>query len=185
MCSSDLDPKRDVKLVANGGGPEGYGTLLTGQVDATISEQPFATQVEADGKGKVLARGWKYLPRYHTGSVIAGQRLIDEDPELLRRILRAYYRIYTEAKANYDEYIPWLQEQNPDLDPKIVEQAIRAEDDIWDANPDVDPEAIRETQEIEVREGNQKEVFPFEDVIDLRFIPKEYVKPFSYEVGER
>jgi len=174
-----VDPDKDVTTVANGVFEAAYGSLLTGQVDATIIHQPFPALGEIEGKTKTLARGWDYLPTYHTGVVIAGTGLIDRDPDLLTRGLRAYFKSYTEAKANYPEYVPWLKTQLK-LNPEAVQRAIEQEDEIWDSNPAVDPFAIAETQKIEIANGYQKEAFDPAKFLDQRFIPTEYVKPFSY-----
>lgn len=179
LRENGLDPDRDVTLYANGTYELAYGTLISGQVDATIIHQPFPALAELEGEGKTLARGWDYLPTYHTGVLIAGDDVIANDPDLLERGLRAYFRSYTYAKENYDEYIPWLQAQLH-LEPEAVRQAILQEDGIWDNNPAVDPQAIADTQAVEIELSNQAEPYDAEKFIDQRFIPQEYVKPFVY-----
>lgn len=174
-----IDPDRDVTLVANGVYESAFGSLQTGQVDATIIHQPFPALGEIQGVSHTLARGWDYLPTYHTGVLIAGTALIDGDPDLLTRGLRAYFKSYTEAKGNYPDYVPWLKSRLK-IDPEAVQRAIDQEDEIWDANPAIDPFAIVETQKIEIANGYQKEIFDEAKFLDLRFIPTEYVKPFSY-----
>ncbi|MEU6129525.1 ABC transporter substrate-binding protein [Saccharopolyspora sp. NPDC047091] len=174
-----LDADRDVALVNNGINEQAYGTLSTGQVDATIIHQPFPALGEFEGEAVTLARAWDYLPEYHTGVLISGDDVIREHPDVLRRALRAYFASYTDAKANYATYVPWLQGKLK-LAPEAVARAIRQEDDVWDANPDVDPAAIRHSQEIEVEVGNQDRIYDAERFIDLRFIPQEFRKPFTY-----
>lgn len=179
LRENGIDPAKDVTLFAAGTYQQAYGALISGQVDATIIHQPFPAMAELEGEGKTLARGWDYLPTYHTGVLIAGNDVIANDPDLLRRGLRAYFRSYTYAKANYGEYLPWLQKQLH-LNPQAVANAIRQEDDIWDSNPAIDRKAIADTQAVEIALGNQKEPYDAEKFIDDRFIPQEYVKPFSY-----
>jgi len=179
LVRNGLDPRRDVTLFGNGSTQQAYGTLISGQVDATIIHQPFAALGELEKTSRTLARGWDYLPTYHTGVLIAGDRLIANDPDLLRRGLRAYFKSYTYAKANYPEYLPWLQARLK-LNPRAVELALRQEDDVWDNNPDVDPVAIQDTQRIEIEQQNQKAPYDAKKYIDLRFVPREYVKPFQY-----
>jgi ABC-type nitrate/sulfonate/bicarbonate transport system substrate-binding protein len=179
LRENGVDPAKDVTLFAAGTNQQAYGALISGQVDATIIHQPFPALGELEGESKTLARGWDYLPTYHTGVLIAGNDVIANDPDLLERGLRAYFRSYTYAKEHHDEYIPWLQAQLH-IDPEAVRQAIKQEDDIWDNNPAVDPKAIADTQEVEIQLGNQKEPYDAAAFIDERFIPKEYVKPFAY-----
>jgi ABC-type nitrate/sulfonate/bicarbonate transport system substrate-binding protein len=179
LAKNGLDAKHDVTYIANGVTEQAYGTLTTGQVDATIIHQPFAALGELEGVSTTLARGWDYLPTYHTGALIAGDDIIKNNPDVLVRGLRAYFKSYDYAKHHYDDYIPWLQKQLK-IDPRAVKLAIEQEDDIWDANPAVDPVAIEDTQKLEIEWGNQKQVFDPKTFLDLRFIPQEYVKPFSY-----
>ncbi|SEB61976.1 ABC transporter substrate-binding protein [Rhodococcus koreensis] len=170
----------DVSFIANGVNEQAYGTLTTGQVDATIIHQPFPALGELDGKSVTLARGWDYLPTYHTGVLIAGNDVINDDPELLRRGLSAYFKSYTYAKEHYDEYLPWLQAKLGTIDPKAVELALQQEDDIWDNNPAIDPVAIADTQDVEIAVGFQDARYDADKYIDTQFIPQEYVKDFSY-----
>jgi ABC-type nitrate/sulfonate/bicarbonate transport system substrate-binding protein len=170
----------EVTFVNAGTNDQAYGAILAGTVDASIIHQPFPSLGELEGETTTLARGWDYLPSYHTGALIASDATIADDPDLLERALRAYFTSYTYAKEHYDEYLPWLQEQLDTIDPEAVAEAIEAEDVIWDANPDVDFDAIKETQRIEIEVGNQDDYYDAEQFIDLRFIPQEFVKPFSY-----
>ncbi|MFB9951909.1 ABC transporter substrate-binding protein [Rhizobium puerariae] len=179
LRENGVDPDKDVTLFAAGTNQQAYGALISGQVDATIIHQPFPALAELEGEGKTLARGWDYLPTYHTGVLIAGNDVLAKDPDLVERGLRAYFRSYTYAKAHYDEYIPWLQKQLH-LNPEAVANAIRQEDDIWDNNPAIDRKAIADTQAVEIALGNQDAPYDAEKFIDERFIPKDYVKPFSY-----
>lgn len=175
----------DVTLVNAGVFEQAYGAVTSGTVDASIIHQPFPALGELEGETVTLARGWDYLPTYHTGALIASDDTIANDPDLLERTLRAYFTSYTYAKEHYDEYLPWLKKQLKTIDPEAVAEAIAAEDEIWDNNPDVDFDAIKATQAIEIEVGNQDDYYDAEKFIDLRFIPKEFVKPFSYPEAKK
>ncbi|WP_203580193.1 ABC transporter substrate-binding protein [Microbacterium hibisci] len=170
----------DVTLVESGVQETAYGALSTGQVDATIIHQPFAALGELEGKSVTLARGWEYLPTYQTGDLIAGDVTIANEPEVLEAGLRVYYRAYEYAKANYDDYIPWLQEKLSTIDPEAVRQAIELEDVIWEGNAAIDLEAIEESQRIEIEVGHQDDYYDAEKYIDLSHVPEEYVYDFVY-----
>jgi ABC-type nitrate/sulfonate/bicarbonate transport system substrate-binding protein len=180
LAANGVDPDKDVKFVADGVNQQAYGALTTGQVDATIIHQPFPALGQLQGKSVTLARGWDYLPTYHTGVLIAGNDVIDKNPDLLRHGLRAYFTAYTYAKEHYDEYLPWLKSKLGTIDPQAVEAALKQEDDIWDDNPAIDPKAISDTQDIEISVGFQNTRYDADKYIDTRFIPQEFVKPFSY-----
>lgn len=53
--------KNDVTYLANGVNDAAYASLTSGQVDATIIHEPFASLAETEGTGKILAKGWDYL----------------------------------------------------------------------------------------------------------------------------
>src|SRR5699024_10020765 len=67
LTENGLDPDDDVTLIANGTHQEAYASLTNGQVDATIIHEPWVSYAENEGTGKLLARGWDYLPTFHTG----------------------------------------------------------------------------------------------------------------------
>lgn len=180
LSANGVNPDTDVKFVADGVNQQAYGALTTGQVDATIIHQPFPALGQLQGKSVTLARGWDYLPTYHTGVLIAGDNAIKNDPELLRKGLRAYFTAYTYAKEHYDEYLPWLKSKLSTIDPQAVELALQQEDDIWDNNAAIDPKAIQDTQDTEISVGFQNSRYDADKYIDTRFIPQEFVKPFSY-----
>ncbi|MCX4098213.1 ABC transporter substrate-binding protein [Nocardia sp. alder85J] len=180
LAADGLDPNKDVKFVADGVNQQAYGALTTGQVDATIIHQPFPALGQLQGRSTTLARGWDYLPTYHTGVLIAGDDVIKNHPDLLKNGLRAYFTAYTYAKEHYDEYLPWLKSKLPTIDPQAVELALKQEDDIWDDNPAIDPKAIQDTQDTEISVGFQSSRYDAGKYIDTRFIPQEFVKPFSY-----
>ncbi|MEQ6896071.1 ABC transporter substrate-binding protein [Microbacterium sp. KR10-403] len=170
----------DVTTVASGVNETAYGAVTTGRVDATIIHQPFAALGEIEGTTTTLARGWEYLPTYQTGDLIAGTKTIADQPELLRKTLKAYYESYDYAKAHYDEYLPWLKKHLPSINPDAVAKAISLEDVIWEDNANLDLDAIDASQDIEIEVGHQKERYDTRKYVDLDFIPKEFVKPFTY-----
>lgn len=170
----------EVTTVASGVFDAAYGAVTTGQVDATIIHQPFAALGELEGKTTTLARGWDYLPTYQTGDIIAGTKTITEDPELLRKALEAYFTAYDYAKTHYDEYVPWLTKKLPSIAPEAIEKAIDLEDVIWENNAALDLDAVDESQDIEIAVGHQDKRFDVEKYTDLRFVPEEFVKEFSY-----
>src|SRR5699024_5221237 len=107
LNQNGIDPEKDVELVANNSYQTAYATLTSGEVDATIIHQPYATVAEKDGTGHVLAKTWEFLPDYHTGVLVASQRMIDEQPEVVEPILEVYFYANQYAKTHMDEFIPW------------------------------------------------------------------------------
>jgi len=163
--------KNDVTYVANGVNDAAFASLTSGQVAATIIHEPFASLAEATGKGKLLAKGWDYLPNFHTGVLAARNDFIDEHPELLEKLLRAYFKSQEYAKSNLDEYKAYFLTKVK-IDPEAVNKAFEREEVLWENNPDVDLKALEETQQIQVDLGFQDKIYDTDKIVDLRFIPK-------------
>ncbi len=121
----------EVTLVANGAYQDAYATLLSGEVDATIIHNPFAALAEAEGTGHALGRAWDYIPDYYTGTIIASNTIIQNEPEKLQRFLIAYYQVHEKVKNEYfDEFIEWAAQQM-NTTPEIMKKAVNSEIDVW------------------------------------------------------
>ncbi|MFB9273735.1 ABC transporter substrate-binding protein [Cohnella cellulosilytica] len=163
--------KNDVTYLANGVNEAAYASLTSGQVDATIIHEPFASLAEIEGTGKILAKGWDYLPTFHTGVLASRKDFIDEHPDLVEKLLRAYFKSQEYAKSNLDEYKEFFL-QNVKIDAGAVDKAFERENVLWENNPDVDLNALQDTQQVQVDLGFQDQVYEVKDLLDLRFIPK-------------
>ncbi len=121
----------EVTLVANGAYQDAYATFLSGEVDATIIHNPFAILAESDGIGHILGRAWDYIPDYYTGTIIASNKIIENEPEKLQRFITAYYQVHEQVKNEYfDEFIDWAaQKMNTTSD--IMRRAVNSEIDVW------------------------------------------------------
>ena len=121
----------NVDLIANGVYQTAYASLTSGEVDATIIHNPYAALAEADGTGHILGRAWDYIPDYYTGTIIASNNFIENEPEKLQRFLTAYYQVHEEVKNDYfDEFVAWAaKEMNTSGD--VMRQAIESEIDVW------------------------------------------------------
>lgn len=161
----------DVTYIANGSHEAAFASLEANQVAATIIHEPFASMVESTGKGKLLATGWDYLPNFHTGVLAANQDFIDEKPELLEKLLRAYFKSQQYAKDNLDEFKEYYL-ANATIEPDILDQALEREMVLWENNPDVNLDNLMETQQIQLELGFQEEIYDLENIVDLRFIPQ-------------
>ena len=121
----------EVTLVANGAYQDAYATLLSGEVDATIIHNPYAALAEAEGTGHILGRAWDYIPDYYTGTIIASNDIIENEPEKLQRFITAYYQVHEEVKNKYfDEFVEWAAKQM-NTTPEVMKKAVDSEIDVW------------------------------------------------------
>lgn len=137
----------DVTLVANGVYTDAYATLTSGEVDATIIHNPYAVLAQNEGKGHPLGRAWDYIPDYYTGTIIASDKIINEDPEKLQRFITAYYKVHEEVKNEYfDEFIDWAAEYM-NTEPELLKEAVEAEIDVWSDYPVIPEDRLQKTVE--------------------------------------
>lgn len=163
-------PADQVSFVANGVNAAALATLENGSVQATILHEPFASLAEATGKGKVVAAGYDYLPRFHTGVIVARNGFIAESPDTVRRFLRAYFRSNAYAKAHLEEYKAFYASRLK-VAPQVVQAAVARELPIWANDPQVSLEAVNETQQIQLALGFQPQIYDAAKFIDTRFVP--------------
>lgn len=164
--------KDDVTLVANGVNDAAYASLTSGQVDATIIHEPFVSLAEISGKGKLLAKGWDYLPNFHTGVLVAGSDFVEKHSDVVEKLLRAYFKSQEYAKSHLNEYKTYFLTQVK-VDSKAVDKAFERELVLWENKPDIDKQALQETQQIQVDLGFQDKIYDVDKILDLRFIPKQ------------
>lgn len=165
-----LDPEKDVTLIANGSHQQAYASLESGQVDATIIHQPFVVLAEKKGVGKLLARGWDYLPTFHTGVLVASNDLIQNHPDIVKKLIETYFKANEYAKNNIDELLEFgTKYMNIDRD--ILRKALESEMDIWENKPELDLKALDDTQNIQIELGFQDEKYDLDKIIDTRFLP--------------
>ncbi len=172
LSKNGIDPEKDVELVANGVRQEAYATFTSGEVDATVIHQPFATLAEKEGTGHVLAKTWEFIPDYTTGVLVASNRLIEEQPEAIERILEVYFYANEYCKKNFDRFIPWASSYL-NLDETTTKETIESEIVLWENDPIIDLNRLQVTEDLLFKYGMQKESFQVsEGVVDSRFAEK-------------
>ena len=148
MLESEGLGEDDVELVANGIYQGAYASFTSGEVDATIIHNPYAALAEAEGTGHILGRAWDYIPDYYTGTLIASDRIINEEPEKLQRVITAYYKVHEEVKNEYfDEFIAWAAEKM-NTDEEVMRNAVESEIDVWTDYPVIPVDRVNNTIDI-------------------------------------
>lgn len=138
----------DVTLVANGAYQDAYATLTSGSVDATIIHNPYAVIAENEGVGNILGRAWDYIPDYYTGTIIASDSIIKNEPEKLQKFITAYYKVHEAVKNEYfDEFVAWASEEmNTSED--VLRKAVESEIDVWLDYPVIPVDRVKTTLSI-------------------------------------
>lgn len=171
LAQNGIDPKKDVEIVANGFYQTAYATLTSGEVDATIIHQPYATLAEEDGVGHALAKTWEFLPDYHTGVLVATEKMINEQPDVVERVLEVYFYANNYAKTHIDEFIPWAAKYL-NVDEDTARKAIEAEIVLWENDPIVDTKRLQVTEDLLAKYGMQRESYKVDGVVNNTFAEK-------------
>lgn len=170
LRENGLDPLKDVTLINNGVYQAGLASLESRQVDATIIHEPFVSIVEAKGTGKLLAKGWTYLPTFHTGVLVASNNFIKKHPDLVKKLITVYFKANTYAKNHPDELLDFGSKYL-NVDRQILKVALEREKVIWENKPQVDLEALADTQKVQLELGFQDQIYDVKKILDLRFLP--------------
>lgn len=105
----NLDPGKDVQILAIGGGPTRIAALVSGRVDSAILNNIEKIPAEKAGMKSLLFTG-QYL-RQPVGGLGAGVQRTAEKREEIRRSLRAMYRALTIMKADRNRIKPVFEKR--------------------------------------------------------------------------
>ena len=94
----NMDPSKDVKILAIGGGPTRIAALVSGHIDAVILNNIEKLPAERAGMKPLLFTG-QYLRQPVGGLGASAQNMADKRDEI-RRSIRAVYRTLTVMKAD-------------------------------------------------------------------------------------
>lgn len=162
--------EKDVTLVANGSYQPAYASLQSKQVDATIIHEPFVSLAESQKVGKLLAKGWDYLPTFHTGVEISNTQFIQSNPDVVKKFLTAYFKSASYAKAHQKEFRDFAITKIK-VPAAVEDSALARELPIWENKPAVDPKALADTQRIQRELGFQDTSYDTTDIVDTSHVP--------------
>lgn len=154
----------EITPVANNMRQTAYASLTSGNVDATVIHQPFATIAKNEGY-TVLGKTWESMPPYNTGVIVATDRILKEDPEAVKRILEVYFYANKYAKSHPDQFLPWAT-QYLKIDPEVAKEVFSSERELWDNDPIVNPDTLQETENLLKEYGMQDEAYSVNGVYD-------------------
>jgi NitT/TauT family transport system substrate-binding protein len=128
-----LEPNKDVSLRVIGGSTERMVALQKGIVQFTVVTEAGKAAAEKLGYPMVVDMATLKIPFPHNG-VYASTRLIRENPDLVRRYMRAYTEGIHYFKTHKEETIKIMRKYSRLEDPRVLEEA-------WDWHARFFPEA--------------------------------------------
>lgn len=96
------DPLTGITILALGGFKEQVAALITGQSDGFVWSSDGGFQLEEEGKARILLTFDKILPDFNFEVLFAHNDTIQNDPQLIQRFLKGWYRAVQYIKENKD-----------------------------------------------------------------------------------
>jgi ABC-type nitrate/sulfonate/bicarbonate transport system substrate-binding protein len=113
-----------VKIAALGSGDGTRAALLAGNIDGFVGSVETGYTLEAENRGRMLFTFGEFANPFITHAIYATNKLIDKNPDAVRRFLKGWYETIVYAKGHKDDVVRItmpLTGLKPDLAPKIYD----------------------------------------------------------------
>jgi ABC-type nitrate/sulfonate/bicarbonate transport system substrate-binding protein len=171
LTGLDVDPERDVEIVPMGA-DELVAAMAAGRVDGVVYGEPQITLIQrADPKFKVLLYGKDLVPDLPGGVVVVQQRLIDQYPALIEKLVEIHLRANKLFNTDKDFFARtvtrMLGEQILPLD--VAREAVRSPATHMVTNLRTLAPTFAVYDEFEVREGVWPKPLTIDSIFEHRF----------------
>ena len=182
---------RDVRMIEMAP-PDVAGALAAGAIDAFSMGEPFPSQAEIAGFGRVLFHARQYWPDYISCVLVVRQDVIDQKPEAVQVLVDGIARsgLWLEEKERARQH----REHAADFvgryyyrqDPKLLRWALLKPIDRVKYEPLSPRRADFELiVRLMVSTGVLERPIPFEEFVDTRFAEgAQGMRPWKYEAGD-
>jgi len=113
---------KDTKILQVPFGTE-ISTLRNKRADIAQTIEPNVSQVEVQGGRVVFSYPEAYGPLAFTG-LMTSKKLIDENPELVQKVVNAYEKAFNFIQTNFDSTVNIAKKELPNLDEQIIIKAL-------------------------------------------------------------
>jgi ABC-type nitrate/sulfonate/bicarbonate transport system substrate-binding protein len=151
-----LDPNRDVKILALGGGTNRIAAMKSGAVDAALIEAPYNVMLEREGFRKILFVG-DLIPSPLAGFGTTLEK-IRKQPDEVRQLVRATLRGIQYAKTNKQESIRAIMKW-ADIDQAFAEGSYEMAVTSWSNTGAANPQGVQIAME-EIKIEQKLETLP-------------------------
>jgi NitT/TauT family transport system substrate-binding protein len=190
LAANGMNP-RDVRMIEMAP-PDVAGALAAGAIDAFSMGEPFPSQAEIAGFGRVLFHARQYWPDYISCVLVVRQDVIDKRPEAVQVLVDGIARsgLWLEEKERARQH----REHAADFvgryyyrqDPKLLRWALLKPIDRVKYEPLSPRRADFELiVRLMVSTGVLDRPIPFEEFVDTRFAEgAQGMTPWKYEAGD-
>ena len=152
LTAHGIDPAHEVELVPLG---EDYGKtelFADGRVDAAFMIDPQLAHGEHQGLLRVLDRVAEYYPRYQWGIILASQAWLQQEADLLARLMQAFRQACRSIKDR-PGHTCGLGSRVFGVTPEVFERALQRDLHRWETDARVDPAGLLSALEVQEEMG--------------------------------
>lgn len=159
---------KDTKILQVPFGTE-ISTLRNKQADIAHTIEPNVSQVEEQGGRVVFSYPEAYGPLAFTG-LMTSKKLIDENPELVQKVVNAYEKAFNLIQTNFDSTVVIAKKELPNLDEKVIIKALHRliDSGCIPKHTKINEESWNKLLKIRVDVGDLK-TFPSINLVDNKF----------------
>jgi len=169
LHAEGLDPERDTEMVWMTGLGDMIGALRTAQVDAVSNTEPFLSDAEHAGWGRVICHYNTLWPEHPCCVVVTHHRFAEQRPEALTTLLAIHQEAVAWANAHVRETAETIVATMGGFEVAVVEAALRPERMRIDWR--ITPEEIDRMAALMVRHGLLEGAPSSQEMLDLSHLP--------------
>jgi len=160
---------KDVKGVTVGGGPARVAAVMSGQLDFTVGPEGEKIRGEKGGLKVIIDMAKLNIPFQFTCTV-ATRKMIRENPDMTRRVVRAMAEAVHYFKTNKERTIGVMQKYTRGESRDFLAEVYEAQKQLLVDDTYPTMEGLRNTLEIQATLDPKAAKAKPEDFVDLRFV---------------
>ena len=168
LARAGLDPDRDVRYHELWSRYETLDGMASGELAAQLMVEPLVALGAAASALRVVEPASVAEPHFQWGLLVARAAFVDEQPDLLRRLLRAYLRGVQHCVEHPAALRALLLRQPVAYDPAVLDRAFTRTLPIWNTTGAVDMPGLQRAIEMMVEIGSLARPLNAGALVDLR-----------------
>lgn len=170
LKQQNLDPERDVRLLAVGGGAPMLAALERGQIQAGMFLDPILTQMIVQPDKYQIAHDFRNL-EYPLLCVTMRRDWADANDDAARRLIGALVKAERELQQDPDVALAVARERFADVPPDVLEAAVENTLPRLSKDGRISEAAHQNVLDRQLFAGVVKTRLPYEQVVDLKYLP--------------
>jgi NitT/TauT family transport system substrate-binding protein len=159
-----------LKPLAVGNFQANFAQLSSRNIDSSVANLEGSYGLEAAGRARVLLRFGDIVPEFLTHVIFASDAMIRDNPDGIRRFLKAWFATIAFMRDNKDEAIR-LSRLSTGLSPEIAEIVYREQMPMFLGDGHFDPKALAVVTRSFVDTGALKEIPDSKLLLTEEFLP--------------